>query len=73
MRGKSQLEVWEQSQEDFLGKGEVTFQRAPPLMAVASAQASSSPASWPLVHSVLPAAPDIRTPGPDPPLLQALP
>lgn len=32
---KSQLERWEQSQEDFLKEGEVTFQRAPPRTALA--------------------------------------
>lgn len=73
MRAKSQLKVWEQSQEDFLRKGEGIFQRAPLLVAVALAQASSSPASWLRVHSVLPAASDKHTSVPGPPLLQALP
>ena len=35
----------EGSQEDFLEEGEVTLQRVPPLMALASVRASSSSAS----------------------------
>lgn len=31
---ESQLDRWEQSQEDFLEEGEVSFQRAPPPMAL---------------------------------------
>lgn len=58
VRAEFLLEMWEQSQEDFLEEGEVTFQRVPSLMAFASAKASSSPASWPWVHYVLPATSD---------------
>lgn len=53
VRAEAQLEMWEQSREDFLEESEMTFPRATSLMALASAKASSSPVSWSQIHCVL--------------------